>query len=602
MPQTRNFTPKQNAFLQANQENLQQLVTFIDFAPETFTLGLVSINFPDDRDTIIETIKHHPDCQDIQFEVFIFDDPNLQFLRDEVLKTLSEIKRNPDKKLVLLITGLEKSIGMVDDYPPVLVDLNYVRDGFATNVPYPILLFLPDYSITRLAKFAPDIWVWHRILVKFKSSPETIRNNLLQLVFLIFKDSPSIPQRQNKKLDYQFESDIIPRVLKKYKYAQLPGNEDDESFRHELMTVLGTSLFDSYEVDKVKDLVDKVIKEGGSKLTFLKPNLLSYLGMIEGQQNNYEKALDLLNQSISELHTIDHDDAPEWKDCFKNALVTRGEIYQEMEYYSEAIADFDKAIDVDPEYEWAIANRGETYRLIEHYPEAIADFNHVIKLDPDYKWAITSRGQIYQAIEHYLEAIADFNRVIELDPQYEWAIASRGQTYREMKRYPEAITDFERAISLDPAYGWAIASRGEIYALIGNYDQALSDFNRAIKIDADSDWGFYFRSLIYRALGQLEKVEVDIARSIQMAQQEYEVKPQDCQTIFNLAIYHLTDGNLERTQHLFQEVLAKMSGVHHLKAAIRDLDDLLTILPHYPHAEAMRDLLKSELAQRMEDI
>ena len=68
--QTSHAGLREKSFLQANQDSLRQLVTFIDFAPETFTLGLVSVNFPDDRDAIIESIKHHPDCEDIQFEVF----------------------------------------------------------------------------------------------------------------------------------------------------------------------------------------------------------------------------------------------------------------------------------------------------------------------------------------------------------------------------------------------------------------------------------------------------------------------------------------------------------------------------------------------------
>ena len=65
-----------------------------------------------------------------------------------------------DKKLVLIIQGLEKSIGKNGDYPPVLQDLNFVRDAFTNSVPYPIVFFLPDYAIARVVKFAPDFWAW----------------------------------------------------------------------------------------------------------------------------------------------------------------------------------------------------------------------------------------------------------------------------------------------------------------------------------------------------------------------------------------------------------------------------------------------------------
>jgi tetratricopeptide (TPR) repeat protein len=53
---------------------------------------------------------------------------------------------------------------------------------------------------------------------------------------------------------------------------------------------------------------------------------------------------------------------------------------------------------------------------MERYDEALADLNRAIELDPSYAWAIGSHGQTYQAMERYDEALADLNRAIELDP------------------------------------------------------------------------------------------------------------------------------------------------------------------------------------------
>ena len=66
-----------------------------------------------------------------------------------------------------------------------------------------------------------------------------------------------------------------------------------------------------------------------------------------------------------------------------------------MKRYDEALTDFTRAIELDPDYKLAIANRGLTYRLMERYDEALTDFTRAIELDPDYKWAIASRGETY---------------------------------------------------------------------------------------------------------------------------------------------------------------------------------------------------------------
>ena len=53
-----------------------------------------------------------------------------------------------------------------------------------------------------------------------------------------------------------------------------------------------------------------------------------------------------------------------------------------MGRYDEALADFTRAIELDPEDAWTIASRGETYRLMGRYDEALADFTRAIELDP----------------------------------------------------------------------------------------------------------------------------------------------------------------------------------------------------------------------------
>lgn len=69
----------------------------------------------------------------------------MRFLRDELVTALKQIEITPDKKLILLITGLEKSIEVIGEYPEVLVNLNFVRDELRHSVCHPLILFLPNY-------------------------------------------------------------------------------------------------------------------------------------------------------------------------------------------------------------------------------------------------------------------------------------------------------------------------------------------------------------------------------------------------------------------------------------------------------------------------
>ena len=198
------------------------------------------------------------------------------------------------------------------------------------------------------------------------------------------------------------------------------------------------------------------------------------------------------------------------------SIAGHGETCRLMERYDEAIADFNRAIELAPSFAWAIAHRGQTYRAMERYDEALADFNRAIELDPSANWVIAHRGQTFHAMKRYNEALADFNRAIELDPSYDWAIGSRGQTFHAMKRYDDAIADYNRAIELDPSYDWAIVSRDVTYWAMKRYDDAIADFNRVIELDPSADWAIAGRGETCRLMERYDEALADFNRAIEL--------------------------------------------------------------------------------------
>ena len=63
--------------------------------------------------------------------------------------------------------------------------------------------------------------------------------------------------------------------------------------------------------------------------------------------------------------------------------------------HEKAIADFTKAIEIDPRYAKAYYNRGFAYFLKGQYEQAISDFTKAIELNPRYADAYINRGVAY---------------------------------------------------------------------------------------------------------------------------------------------------------------------------------------------------------------
>ncbi|PYS80037.1 MAG: hypothetical protein DMF66_00665 [Acidobacteria bacterium] len=83
-----------------------------------------------------------------------------------------------EHKLAIFVYGLEHSIPSREAYPPLLSSLNLNRELFRRQVPHPLLLWLPEYALTALARKAPDFWAWRSGLYEFAPEREAAEQSL----------------------------------------------------------------------------------------------------------------------------------------------------------------------------------------------------------------------------------------------------------------------------------------------------------------------------------------------------------------------------------------------------------------------------------------
>lgn len=93
---------------------------------------------------------------------------------------------------------------------------------------------------------------------------------------------------------------------------------------------------------------------------------------------------------------------------------------------------------------------GTHYYYLKQYERAIQDYNKAIQLNPNYAVAYNNRGNAYSDLRKYERAIQDFDKAIELKPNYEYAYYWRGWVYEKMKEYKKALEDYNKALKFDP--------------------------------------------------------------------------------------------------------------------------------------------------------
>jgi tetratricopeptide (TPR) repeat protein len=87
--------------------------------------------------------------------------------------------------------------------------------------------------------------------------------------------------------------------------------------------------------------------------------------------------------------------------------------------YARALADYTRAIELDPASAEAYNDRAYTYMKMENYALALPDLDQALRLRPNYVNALMNRGDIhnYYYDINYGRAIADYDRVLAIDSQ-----------------------------------------------------------------------------------------------------------------------------------------------------------------------------------------
>ena len=183
-----------------------------------------------------------------------------------------------------------------------------------------------------------------------------------------------------------------------------------------------------------------------------------------------------------------------------------------------AIEDFNKAVQLFPEYAATYNNRGNLLLALGLPKEALKDFDRAIVLAPGYVAAFNNRAGAHVKLGQQAEAIRDYTKAIELSPSNPAPLSGRGQALLSQGRPHAAIRDFSRAVNADARFASAYRSRGEAKLAIGRTEEAIEDLSRAIAFDSGNAEIYLLRGDAYLAGGNAAGAIKDFSRVIEIDQ------------------------------------------------------------------------------------
>ena len=133
-------------------------------------------------------------------------------------------------------------------------------------------------------------------------------------------------------------------------------------------------------------------------------------------------------------------------------------------------------------------NQGYAKFESKDYSGAIADYTKAIELNPKYTFVYYNRGLAKNLLKDFRGAKVDFTKAIEIDPADAKLYGNRGIAKANLKDYQGAIVDYTKAIELDSAYALAYHNRGIAkYRLpVPDLDGACLDLSKAGELGLDN--------------------------------------------------------------------------------------------------------------------
>jgi tetratricopeptide (TPR) repeat protein len=138
---------------------------------------------------------------------------------------------------------------------------------------------------------------------------------------------------------------------------------------------------------------------------------------------------------------------------------------------------------------------GKTKFEAKDYPGALADYTSAIQLNSDSTEAYIRRAEVHVMMKKYDKAITDYNKAMKINPDTVKFLYLRGQAYLASANYKMAFSDLSAVVRKDPNNYDAYMQRGAACEGLENFRSAAYDYSEAIRIKPKDGMAYYKRGI-----------------------------------------------------------------------------------------------------------
>jgi Flp pilus assembly protein TadD len=255
---------------------------------------------------------------------------------------------------------------------------------------------------------------------------------------------------------------------------------------------------------------------------------------------------------------------------------SRGIELADRGWFDEAVKEFQKAIELDPNSAHAHENLATVYTEKKQFKLALEEYLTALRLEPEDPVAHYNLA-CFLSLNAAEFAIEAYRAAIDLDPEYLDAHLDLGVTYADTGQFDEGLKSLKKAVELDPADPLPHHELAALYEDMGDYRSAITHLKEVVRLTPENFDAWLDLGICYAQKGFYAEAE----RSYEKAQ---DLKDGDLLLIYNLAaLYSLWERPRDAIEHLKQALEIDRSTVVGWMAS----DAMFDALKGHPEFEAL---------------
>ena len=241
-----------------------------------------------------------------------------------------------------------------------------------------------------------------------------------------------------------------------------------------------------------------------------------------------------------------------------------GVIYQNKRNFQQAIASYQKELDINPKSETSLLNLGLLLLQQGESAAAIKPLTRAAAINPSEQCSLLL-AQAYQSVGNQKEAICEYQKIDFSKIQNKMIPFNLGLCLLNTGRNIDAIEAFKIAIKLDESFLPAWGNIGTAFMKEGRYQEALPVTQKVIEHDPNNPTAHMNLGGIYKDLGNLDQALASTLKSL-------ELNPANPDALNNLSCIYQDLGNLDQA---FASTLKSLELKDDNPGAINNLKGLI---------------------------